>query len=307
MRLLTRRQLLDGGITPAQIRWRAGRHWRVVLPGIYQLDRAATTRGQREVAGLLATAPHGVLGGLTAARRWGVGAADPGDVVHILVRPPRVSRRVAWLHVQRTTIEDPGETEREGLRLSSPARAVLDAAIQCRSADTAAAIAIEAVQRRLVTVDDLVEALDRLNRRGSHLARSALAAASSGAWSQPEATLLRALADSPRLPQAWANPTLSIGRTRLTSPDVWIDEAALAVMVHSRKYHSHGLDWDATVEQDSDLTAAGVVVVGVTPNAIHSRLPDVVRRIERAYAVARNRPRPPVVATRRSLFAASPA
>ena len=73
-------------------------------------------------------------------------------------------------------------------------------------------------------------------------------------------------------------------------------------MVHSRRFHSAGAAWDATVEADADLTAVGIVVAGVTPNRIHRNLAGVVARIERTYLQARQRPRPPVTATRRSLL-----
>ena len=67
--------------------------------------------------------------------------------------------------------------------LTSPARAVLDAATQSGAKDTAKAIGIEAVQRRLVTVDDLVHELAQRNRRGSALAGLAAQAAGTGSWS----------------------------------------------------------------------------------------------------------------------------
>ncbi len=104
------------------------------------------------------------------------------------------------------------------------------------------------------------------------------------------------------LPQVWPNPELRVGHTRLTTPDLWFDDVALAVMVHSRRFHSAGEAWDATVEADADLTAVGIVVVGVTPNRIHRNLAGVVARIERTYLSARRRPRPPVTTARRSLL-----
>ena len=57
--------------------------------------------------------------------------------------------------------------------------------------------------------------------------------------------------------------------------------------------------WDQTVGSDADLTAAGIVVVGVTPRQIDTRMPEVLERVERAFAVARRRPRPLVRAEAR--------
>ncbi len=74
----------------------------------------------------------------------------------------------------------------------------------------------------------------------------------------------------------------------------------MAVMVHSREYHSGVIDWDSTVERDSDLSACRVVVIGVTPGAIARDPARVIERIERAYASAvRSGRRADVVATPR--------
>ena len=300
--LLTRAQLRDGGVSDAAVRWHLGRHWRIVLPGVYQLDRRPTVRLQREVAALLLAGPGAALSGLTAAARFGLQSADPGDTVHVVVPAPRRGRRVAWASLARTHRPDPLAVTRGALVLTSPARAVLDAATQSGARSTATAIGIEAVQRRLVTIDELVHELSQRNRRGSALAGLAVQAASTGSWSPPEAILLRAVEQSRVLPQVWPNPELRVGHTRLTTPDLWFDDVALAVMVHSRRFHSAGEAWDATVEADADLTAVGIVVVGVTPNRIHRNLAGVVSRIERTYLSARRRPRPPVTTTRRSLL-----
>ena len=84
-----------------------------------------------------------------------------------------------------------------------------------------------------------------------------------------------------------ANPILTgPGGETLTSPDLWFDDVGLAVMVQSRRFHADGLDWEATVEQGSDLSTMRVVVVGVTPTAL-ARDPEAqLRRIERAHEAA---------------------
>ena len=299
--VLGRAQLDEAGLSEATVRWHLSRRWRILLPGVYQLDRGRPTRAQREIAGLLAAGPKAALRGLSAASWWGVTAADPGDWVHVMVPPPRRTRRVAWLDVARSTITDPAMVTRGPFQVCSPARAVLDAAQHSGSPDVAAAIGIEAVQRRLVTLDDLEEELCRRNQRWSALARHAVSAAGTGAWSRPEAELLAALARSRVLPPAWPNPDLSCNNRQLLTPDVWFDDVGLAVMVHSQRHHAAGGRWDETVERDGELTEVGIVVVGVTPNRIFRDLPAVVARVERTYLAARSRPRPSVLARRRLL------
>ena len=104
---------------------------------------------------------------------------------------------------------------------------------------------------------------------------------------------MRLVASSSLLPSPWANPTVHDphGR-RLTTPDLWCDDVALAVMVHSRRFHSGVLDWESTVLADEDLRAAGIEVVAVTPGSVAAEPQLVVARIEAAYRRAAARPRP---------------
>lgn len=83
---------------------------------------------------------------------------------------------------------------------------------------------------------------------------------------------------------------------------MWFDDVGMAVMVHSRRHHAGALEWEGTVEQDADLSAARVVVLGATPSALARDPGRVLRRIERAHLSALTAgSRPQVVAIQRSL------
>jgi len=300
--VVTREQLRRGGFTEAAIRWHSGRGWRVLLPGVFLLSRAEPRPRQRLVAGLLWAGERAVLAGPTAASLHGVTAADPRGRVHLLVPAPLASRRSGFAEVRRTLLHDADLRTRGPLRLSSPARAAVDAARVARTPDARSAILIEAVQRELATIEDLSEWVHRLRPRDAAALRLPLEAAASGAWSVPEAELLDLVAASRVLPDPWANPRLRTADGRsLTTPDVWFDDVAMAVMVHSRRYHSSPDDWDDTVDADGDLTMAGVVVAAVTPHRIRTSPAEVLRRLERTHAAARARPHPGVIATPRHL------
>lgn len=161
---------------------------------------------------------------------------------------------------------------------------------------------LEAIQRRMVRLDDLHHWASARGTSGTARVRRALDVAATGVWSAPEGELLRVVRRSAILPEPWPNPTLvdAAGR-RLTTPDLWFDDVALAVMVHSRQFHADVLDWEATVESDADLLAAGVIVVPVTPASLRRDPVPVLRVLEKAYrsAVARGS-RPRVTATRRA-------
>jgi len=94
------------------------------------------------------------------------------------------------------------------------------------------------------------------------------------------------------------NPFLRLasGET-LPTPDAWIDEVGLAIQLHSRTYHARDQDWDGTVMGDGELAAAGITVIGVTPNQLHRDPEAFVRRVERAYLALNQRGgRPDVLA-----------
>jgi hypothetical protein len=116
-------------------------------------------------------------------------------------------------------------------------------------------------------------------------------------WSKPEGDLLRLVSSSRVLPHGWPNPLLTAGHgVRLPTPDLWFDDVALAVQVHSRRYHGSPADWDDTVASDGVYAEHGVPVVAVTPHMIGADADGTLRRIEAAYRAALARPRPAVVA-----------
>ncbi|WP_392542963.1 hypothetical protein [Oryzobacter telluris] len=294
---MTRAQLLGNGVTKATIRWQAGRTWRVLLPCVYLVPRAEPSFRQRCMAAQLWAGPQSVLAGPTAARLHGITSISEAGTIHVLVPATHRAKRRGFADVRKSLLDDLSVIRRGSLRLSGPARAAVDAARLARTESDRSAILIEAVQRDLATVDDLAEWVFRLRTRDAASLHDALDAAASGAWSVPEAEVLTLVARSRLLSQAWANPTLHTeGGRRLVTPDVWFDDVALAVMVHSRKFHQDGDQWEDTVEKDSDLTAAGAVVVGITPLRMRRDPDATLRRVEAAYAVAAARPRPPLVA-----------
>lgn len=300
--VLTRAQLLEAGVSRSSIEWQLGRTWRQLLPGVVLLDRGLPTMEQRQVAALLLAGPESVLSASTAAAVHGLATCSPGPPITVLVPRPRRSRHVAWVSVRRTTVTDPGSVTRGPLRLSSLPRAVVDAAAAATTDRQAQAIVLESIQRRMVRLDDLHHWANVRGSGGTARVRRALDVAATGVWSAPEGELMSLVGTSAILPEPWANPALmdAAGR-RLTTPDLWFDDVALAVMVHSRQFHADVLDWEATVESDADLLAAGIIVVPVTPASLRRDPGRVLRVLERAHRSAKARgTRPSVTATRKA-------
>jgi hypothetical protein len=296
--LASRAQLKELGITRDMFRWRLGRSWQAVLPGVVATFTDVLDHRQRLIAAQLYAGPLACLSSWTAAAWYGVEAAREIPILRLIVPAHCAARRSGPVLVTRTTRITEEVSQRGPLRLAPRARAVVDAAREIQGERRAQAIVIEAVQRRIVRVEELRHELECGPRRDRSQVRRAVEAAEAGAWSVPEAELLEALAESAVLPPVWANPSLmSLGGERLPTPDVWLDDVGLAVQVHSRAYHLRDSDWEATVAGDSLLGEHGIVVLGVTPASLATDPDTVRRRVERAYLAMRDRPRPAVIAT----------
>lgn len=306
--VVTRRQILASGVPVQRLRAAVGQQVRMLLPGVVLLDPALPTVDQRFVAAQLFAGPDAWLAGPTAAAIHCLPHAPAVEDlrrVELLVPAPRRPRDVLWVSIRRTHLLDERLVERGCLRVSCKARSVVDAAAAAGADRDVRAMIIAAVQRRLVRADDVLHWIEARRPNGRLRLRAALHEAMAGVWSVPEGDLVRLLESSTILPPVMANPELrdECGR-RLTTPDVWIDDVALAVMVHSRQFHADELDWEATVETDTDLATARVVVVPVTPTSIERQPRRVLERVEAAYIEAkRDGFRAPVTATPRLVFA----
>jgi hypothetical protein len=293
--LATVSQLLALGMSRSAIRTRLRRDWMFVLPRVVASSRRPLDDHQRLVAALLFAGPDAVIGSLTAAAWHGVEAARTDRKVRLLVPASRRLVPQGFVVVRRTRRPDDRSWSRPPLTIASPARAVADAAREAGD-ERARALVVEAVQRRIVTVAALRHELHAGPGAGSQRLRRALAGAERGAWSVPEVDLADLIAGS-GLPQMWLNPVLTVAGTRLPTPDGWFDDVALAVQVHSRRYHAGELDWEATVSSDGVFAEHGIGIVAVTPRQIAAQPAEVLRRIQGAHAAASLRPRPVVVAT----------
>ena len=123
--VLTRRQLLQSGVTPAELRTRIGREWRLLLRGVILLGNGLPDVRQRLVAALLYAGPDSWLAGSTAAALHGVPGLEICRPVRVLVAAPHRARDHAWVSIRNTTLVDERVHERGALRLSCPARAVV--------------------------------------------------------------------------------------------------------------------------------------------------------------------------------------
>ena len=70
--VVTRAQLATYGVGPDGVRWRVGRSWRMLLPGVVLLSPRLPDDHQRRVAALLYAGPSSWLAGSTATALHGL-------------------------------------------------------------------------------------------------------------------------------------------------------------------------------------------------------------------------------------------
>jgi hypothetical protein len=294
--LVTKHQLRALGFSREKVRWAAARRWSAVLPNVLSTHGPHLTPRRRMVGALLHAGDGAMLGSLTAAAWHGV-TSSTDHRVHVTAPASRHPRSTGFVVVHRTTRSEPQPWHRGPLVVVSRARAVVDAARDAAHHERALAIVCEAVERRLVTPAALRDEVECGPRTGSAIVRQAVERVEAGAWSVPESDLLDLIEACPALPVTWGNPTLQAADgTRLPTPDAWFDDVALAVQVHSRRWHSTPDQWDATVMTDGILIEHGIVVVGVTPRALRTAPDLVLHRLSRAYGHAQQRSRPEIQA-----------
>ena len=294
--LATVDQLVELGLRRETVRERIHRRdWRLVLPRVVCRDARPLDAELRLLAALLMAGQGAMIGSWSAANWHGLRATSRENKVVVVIPADRLVRPAGFVIVRRTRRLDAAAVHTATVAVSSAPRAVADAAREL-GGTRARELVLEAVQRRLVTLDDLRHELEAGPRQGSKALRGALAEAEHHAWSVPEAELAAVVAGSHTLPPMWANPSLTVNGVRLPTPDGWFDDVALAVQVHSKRYHAGELDWEKTVSADGVYAEHGIPLVAVTPRQIATQPEAVLSRVQRAYEQAAGRPRPMVTA-----------
>jgi len=224
------------GLTSSEVRWRltSGR-WQSLGRGLYLTHSGEVSWIQRAQASVLRAGRGGVLTGISAAYLHGLLAQPPTRVTLAIPRSRRVVP-LPWMTVQRRN--DLPVVVRRGLPVLAAPWTVLDlaGAPQATWRDAVAECA-RAVQRRRVTVSQLVIALDcRPRHRHRRVLEVALGAVGEGAESLPEVGYLirvqRRHALPPGSPQRVDGSTSGVVRR-----DFWYRAYGVVVEVDGRLGH----------------------------------------------------------------------
>ena len=155
---ITYQQLIALGLTRRQIALRIKKGQLIpVHRGVYAVGHPRPEGIARAAAAVLACGPDAVLSHLSAAAVWGLGTRWP--TIHEVTVPARRRPSGIWIHVH-PILDSRDIRKHRGIRLTSPARTVLD--IAPRQTDSGRQRAVsEAVLKKLMRTDHLADALNR--------------------------------------------------------------------------------------------------------------------------------------------------
>lgn len=170
-RLVTRPQLRHHGLSDAQIRLRIAKGvLHPVIPGVFSLDPPSDDFITRAVA-LCLRCPDGFVSGAAAARYWGLRRGIP-DLLEFTVAPRGQPRGVHWALLRYSNNRDPRDIflTADGLRVSTPARAVFESAMRLDEFGLRSMVE-SGLGQHLFDLHVLEEVGSRLCQRGRHGSR----------------------------------------------------------------------------------------------------------------------------------------
>ena len=272
-------QLRAAGLTRDAIRARVVRGRLVlVFPGAYAAGDPQLMPLVRPAAALLSLGANAVLSHRSAAAVLGLAEADPDTIdVTVVGRNPRPRPGIRVHRVKHLHPKD--ATTRENLRLTSPARTMIDFAAQATGSELHQAFG-DARAKRLLTDRALNAALDRLpkNHPGAAIVRAMLREGSTYDRSKAE-RILRRLCRESELPQ----PVVNIHLHGFLVDFLW-PEAELIVEVDGYGTHGTRRAFENDRRRDQVHVAAGYVVIRVTWEQLLQQPLAVLARIAQALA-----------------------
>jgi very-short-patch-repair endonuclease len=279
--VVTREQLLAAGITSAAIKSRAGRGLlNRIHRGVYATAPPELLQLAPQTAALLSLGPHAILSHRSAAALWSLASPDP-SVIDVTFTGEKARPRPGVRLHYATTLTARDTTSKFHLRLTTPARALIDFASHANASELEQALA-EARAQRLLTDSELNAALARApaNHRGAALTRALLKRQTGRAVTQSkvERTML-ALVEAAELPA----PRVNVRLHGFTVDFLW-PAHKLAVEVDGYRFHSSRPAFERDRYRDQVLAAAGLLVLRVTWLQLEHEPIAVIARLSQALA-----------------------
>jgi very-short-patch-repair endonuclease len=270
-------QLLAAGLTRSAIRSRVARGRLVYLfYGVYGVGDPELVPLMRPSGALLSIGESAVLSYRSAAAVWGLAEPDPQviDVTAIGSNPkPRPGVRI---HRVKSLTD---VTTKSNLRITTPARTLIDFASQASTSELAHAFG-EARANRVINDQKLNAALRRAprNHPGAAVVRGMLREGGTHERSKAE-RLMRRLCKEAELPQPLTNVILNGHLVDFYWPD-----QRLIIEVDGYDTHGNRRAFENDRRRDQTHVAAGYVVVRITWRQLQHEPLALAARIAQALA-----------------------
>src|SRR4051794_910227 len=298
---LLRRQ--DALVTRQALTWlresemtsRLGRRWQVVLPGLYAAHTGPLSDRQRRRAAVLFAGGTAMLDDTTALAEYRVRYLPEDPVIRVLVDADVQRSSRDFVAIRRTIYLPRPAQSSEGLAMAPTARALTDFALRHDHERDVRAVLASAVQRRQVSVEELLAELDIAPARGRRRLVRVLEELGDGVRSAPEGDIRQLVVTSQILPKPLYNCLLQLPCGRKVSPDMLIEEAGLVHETNGRQPHAEEDDFDSMQERHDAMTACGLTVLHNSPRLIARGAKRVLHELEQCYVRDAGKGMPPGV------------
>jgi len=277
-------QALAAGYSHYQIRrlLRDGR-WSTVVGSVYTASASTLGAAALARAAQLAVQCDAVVSHLTGAALRGLVVPFDPDL-HLIV--PLDSRvRIRGVRTHRVPIDDDDVDVVDGILTTGIVRTVVDSILWLPE-DHGRALVIDALQRRLIDVDDLRSGLASVGRRhGIGRARSILEAVGGVPHSEMEARVHRLLRDAGI--GGWtANTAVHDADGLVGYVDLVFERQLVAVELDGHAYHSDPARFQRDRERQNRLVALGYVVLRFAWDDVVHRSASLLTQVRGALARA---------------------
>jgi hypothetical protein len=290
--VFTAEQARGAGYSAKQVRHRLrSGQWTVVLGSVYADRSAPLTAVSLARAAALAAGTGAVVSHTTCAVLCDLKVPRDPEA-HVIVDPER-RLRIPGLRPHRVELAESEIVVVDGIACTSLLRTALDCLLWLPE-EAGRAMAVDAVRRGRLTVDELRTTLRRAGQRhGLGRAWSVVADIGAGAHSEAEVrahTVLRRAGLG-----GWtANVPILDADGLIGIVDVLFAEARVIVEIDGRAYHSDDIAFQRDRTRQNRLIGAGYRVLRFTWGDVVARPDEVVRLVRQALAARGSGSRPQV-------------
>jgi predicted transcriptional regulator of viral defense system len=259
--IVTRRQLVACGMTDRMIAIRVRRGWlHRVYRGVYAVGHSAITQTASFIAAVLACGTDATLSHHAAAAHAEMLRHD-GRAPDVIV-PRGGGRKVDGIRVHRSRLDRLDIWIRDGIRVTTPARTILDLAATMHPKPLRR-LARQAQAEQRVNVRQLLDVIDRNpHHRGAARRRASIADGPAPTRSDHEDLVLD-LIDRAGVERPELNPLMRFAERPISPDMLWRDDRVV-VECDSRRWHSDPLTQQEDADKQAILESNGYRVVRIT-------------------------------------------